>query len=151
RYLAGAPLFCVAEMPLMCHATARFGFAALTLSLGAAAGPQRAAPESDSRPIGEHVAPGKISTIAASGGGLAAGLSDGRIAIWKTGATVVSGQFAAYNSSVSAIAFSPDGRFLAGAASSGEVGLWNAETGSRAGFLKTSAERPACIDVANGG
>ena len=79
----------------------------------------------------------QTGTILASGGGnlYTTGKSDNSIKLWNcsTGSEII--RLVGHQSTVNALAFSPDGRFLASGSVDGSIKLWNVNTGQEAPFI----------------
>ncbi len=77
-----------------------------------------------------HTAPGAVSALAASfGGRLAAGLQDGRLAVWADSAPgALPRVIPAHAKRINAVCFSPDAALVATASDDGRVAVWKADT-----------------------
>ena len=77
-----------------------------------------------------RAAPGAVSALAASfGGRLAAGLQDGRLAVWADSAPGSPPRvIPAHAKRINAVCFSPDAALVATASDDGRVAVWKADT-----------------------
>lgn len=98
-------------------------------------------------------APSDVSAIASSfGGRIAAGMTDGRLAVWRQAvwrqaAGQTPGIIPAHAKRINAVLFSPDAKLIATAADDGQVALWDADTLQRADHFQ-QGKGPRALSLA---